>query len=284
MGIADSHEIIRQRIVAALERGTVPWRKPWNANGIGGLPMNFATKKAYRGVNILLLLAEGYASDAWLTYKQAQSIGAQVRKGEKSTPIFFWSIVDEKKSKDGKKHFFLKQHAVFNIAQCDGIEIPAAKPVPEFSAIESCEHIVAGYDGPPIVHGGNRAAYSPTLDRIMMPEKASFHSTAEYYSTLFHELAHSTGHSSRLNRKGIVDAISFGSHNYSEEELVAEFACAFLCGQAGIEDKTIDNSASYIKSWVKKFNDDPQVLMRAASAASKAADRILGVKRNDEGE
>jgi antirestriction protein ArdC len=154
----------------------------------------------------------------------------------------------------------------------------------EFTPIECCEQIVAGYKGAPeVTHGHTKAAYRPSADEVIMPSAERFHSNEEYYSTLFHEFTHSTGHKSRLARKGIVDAdASFGDDKYGREELVAEMGAAFLCGHAGIEASTIDNSASYLAGWLKVIKGDPKLIVQAAGAAQKAADLILGTTWDDE--
>lgn len=277
------YEVVTERIIAALEKGVVPWRMPWRRRGASNIPKNLHSKKEYRGVNIFLLGAQGYASPWWLSYKQCAAKGGQVRKGEKSTPVIFWKVTDSKTkvTKSGKpeKQFILRYYNVFNVAQCDGLDVPEEPKVGDeltFNPIEECERIVLSYKTiPAIDHGGSRACYSPTFDRVHMPDKETFNSVEEYYSTLFHELIHSTGHEKRLNRDGIMNPIRFGSHDYSFEELVAECGAAFLCAQAGIIDHTLDNSAAYIQSWIKKLKSEPKWLVEASSKAAKAADYIF---------
>jgi len=287
------YEIVTERIIAALEKGVVPWRMPWRTQGGSGLPKNLQSGKEYRGVNIFLLGAQGYASPWWVTYKQCTARGGQVRKGEKGTPVIFWKVGDHKtkvgKSGKPEKMFILRYYTVFNVAQCDGLDYPkeAVVEAPTFDPIEQCEKIVLAYKTlPKIEHGGGRACYSPSFDKVMMPEKESFGKREEYYSTLFHELTHSTGHESRLNRDGIMNPIRFASHDYSFEELVAECGAAFLCAHAGILDTTLDNSAAYISHWVSKLKSEPRWIVEASSKAAKAADYIMGdlVKKESESE
>ncbi len=272
------YEVITARILESLEKGVVPWRMPWRST----TPMNMVSKKAYRGVNVFLLSCGGYTSPYWLTFKQAKAKGGSVRKGEKATPCIFYSKIEDKKAApaaNGKSKTFgmLRYYQVFNVAQCDGIEIPVTDVVKEFNPIAECERIVSGWDKKPMIeHGGNRACYSPSADRISMPPQGAFGTPEEYYSTLFHEMTHSTGHLNRLNRKGITDAILFGSHNYSFEELVAECGAAFLCGNAGIVNATIDNSVAYIANWASKLKSDPKWIVDAAAQASRAAEHIMG--------
>lgn len=281
------YEVITDRILTMLKQGVVPWRQPWSVQGVEGMPKNLVSKKEYRGVNIFLLGAQRYASPYWLTYKQCTDLGGQVRKGAQGTPVIFWKITDKKdkgaptgKGKGkGDKSFILRYYTVFNVGQCDGLEVPELpKSDKVFNPIQECENLVKLYKTiPPVNHGGGRAFYSPDFDHIGMPEKESFHKSEEYYSTLFHELVHSTGHKDRLNREGITNPIQFASHNYSFEELVAECGAAFMCGRAGIENTTLENSAAYISHWVGKLRSEPKWIVDAASKAAKAVDYILGI-------
>jgi len=279
------YEIVTERILASLEKGVVPWRTPWRTS----YPKNLKSGKEYKGVNIFLLGMQMYASPWWLTYKQCAEMGGQVRKGEKSSIIVKWTIMEDKHgkvNKDGspKKFGFLRYFNVFNVSQCDGIDVPPAENISTPSdPIPTCERIIDGWaEKPAIVHGGNRACYNPSQDRISMPVRESFGKVEEYYSTLFHEMVHSTGHMSRLGREGITNPIKFASHSYSFEELVAECGASFLCAHAGIIDQTIDNSASYIASWVSKLKNNPKWIIQAANQASKAVDLIRGAKAEED--
>lgn len=276
----DIYGMVTERITAMLEAGTVPWRKPW-IGGTVGAPKNLKSGKAYRGVNVFILLCQSYPSSYWLTYKQAADMGGTVRKGEKGTPIVFWSFFDDKKN-PGKRAAFIRYSTVFNVAQCDGVKVPDA-PVPTVKGaaevIDAAEAIVANYLTPPTYHkGGSAAFYRPSEDAITMPTFESFTNPEEYYSTLFHEMGHSTGHHSRLDRSGVASTSFFGSHEYSKEELVAEMTAAFLSAEAGILMGTIENSAAYIASWLKRLKGDPKMFVQAAGEAQKAADLILGRK------
>lgn len=283
------YEIVTDRVLSDIAAHKVlTWRRPWRTSA----PKNLVSGKEYRGVNVFLLGMQMYATPYWLTYKQAADRGGQVRKGEKSSIVVKWVTGEDKRgktNKDGspKKFGFLRYFNVFNVAQCDGIEAPSSDILVPSEPIGACERIVDGWAGkPPIDHGGSRACYSPSLDRISMPVRDSFTKVEEYYSTLFHELTHSTGHASRLDRDGITNPIKFASHAYSFEELVAEMGAAFLCGHAGIVDHTIDNSVAYIQGWVSKLKSEPKWIVQAASLAQKASDLILGVgaKSEDVGE
>ncbi|MEO7300529.1 MAG: zincin-like metallopeptidase domain-containing protein [Verrucomicrobiota bacterium] len=279
----DVYQIVTDRIIQLLEAGTVPWQKPWK--GGNQAPQNFISRRVYRGINLFLLNATNYASPYWLTFKQVQSLGGSVRKGEKSFPVVFWKLFEEEVNGEQKKIPFLRYHSVFNTAQCDGLTVPS---LPEnngmFEPIEKCEQVVAGMPKAPVLkHHGGRACYSPPLDEISMPETHLFDSRERYYSTLFHELTHSTGHLSRLNRKEINEPIRFGSDPYSREELVAEMGAAFLCGHCEIENTIIDQSASYIQNWLEQLKNDRKLVVHAAAQAQKACDFILDVKLEDEG-
>ena len=271
------YEIITDQIVKALEAGTVPWRKPWRT--IAGMPCNFVSKRPYHGINVFLLAFSHYGSPWWLTYNQARKLGGNVRKGEHGMPIVFWKTFDSKTETDGngkpKKCWMLRYYRVFNVEQTDGIDYPKPEMI-DHDPIPLCESVVDGWDDKPeIIHGGSRACYSDKQDRISMPEMGLFDPVAEYYSALFHEFGHATGHKNRLDR----DASGcFGSRQYAVEELCAEMAAAMLCGFCGIESKTLDNSASYIASWLERIKGDPKLVVTAASKAQKAADMILGDK------
>lgn len=280
-------EIVTQRIIAALESGTASWRRPW----VGGdcAPRNIDSPKTpYRGSNFFFLSMMNHPSPYYLTFKQIVKKGGRIKEGEekKYTPIIFWSVFDKKDAKGNvleDKGFSLRFYNVWNLSQIDGIEAPKRDNDVEhtFTPVDAAEAIVKGYEGAPqviTVKGGDRACYEPVIDTVMMPSAPQFACSDEYYSTLFHEFAHSTGHRSRLNRPEIQDYVGFGSHSYSKEELVAEMTAAFLCAESGIDNSTIDNSAAYIASWLKALKNDPKMIIEAASKAQKAADHILGRK------
>lgn len=271
------YQTITDRIIAELESGNVPWRKPW----AGGNPVNLASKKEYRGINVLLLGFQDFESPYWVTYRQAKTFGGHVNKGQKGTQIVYWHFsekeeITEAGEKETKRRAFLKAYTVFNTDQCSGLEIPTAKKAKKFNTIKACEKIVKGFKhAPEITFGGAQAYYSPLEDLIKLPQKKSFDGEAEFYSTLFHELTHSTGHKKRLNRSGVDGNSAFGTKVYSEEELIAEIGATFLCSQSEIENKTIENSAAYLRSWLKRLRNDSRLIVVAASAAQKAADLIL---------
>ena len=275
------YQVITDRILQSLSQGVVPWRKPW----VTATPKNLVSRKEYRGINVLLLGASSFESSYWLTFNQARSLGGTVKKGERGTPVVFWKPIEGRSGsashdQDGEerdRRFILRYFTVFNVAQCEGIQAPAVASRPAFDPIEECERLARGFaNGPRVEHGGSGACYLPALDLVRMPRGEAFSSSPEYYSTLFHELVHSTGAAHRLARKGVVDRTGFASHAYSQEELVAECGAAFLCAEAGISTATLDNSAAYIASWGTKLRSEPRWIVQAAGQAAKAADLILG--------
>ena len=270
---ADVYAIITDRIMAQLEAGTVPWRKPWTAKA--QMPKNLISGKTYRGINIFLLGCQNYESPFWLTFKQASDKGGKVRKGEKGSPCVFWSLVDvqDRETGDMKKLPFLRYYTVFNSSQIEGLEEVQTPEVTEEDSIPQ-EVIDNMQNRPEIRHGFTKACYIPSSDEIHMPDASKFTGTPEYYSTLFHEITHSTLHATRCNRR-LTGIVQFGDEEYSKEELVAEMGAAFLCGETGISTPVIENQASYIASWLKALKGDKKLIVNAAGAAQKAVDYIL---------
>ena len=271
------YEYVTDRITALLTQGTVPWHKPWKART--GLPRNFVSQKPYRGINVFLLIAMSYESPLWLTFRQALQLGGSVRKGEKACPVVFWKQlkIEDKASGEPQTIPLLRYYHVFNVTQCDGLKIgtePVEAPV---NGIIKPEEIVANMPQPPVIkHGMTRAYYSPREDCVGLPPRERFERMEDYYSTIFHELVHSTGHEKRLKRATLAEHNGFGSDPYCKEELIAEMGAVFLCGQAEISERTIDNSAAYINGWLERFRDDKMLLVQAAAQAQKATDFILG--------
>ena len=278
----DIYQHVTNRFITSLEEGVVPWRKPWG--GVGGFYKSLSSGNPYRGINQILLAVagdDGYTSPWWGTYQEIARREGQVRKGEKSTQIVFWGKAKSKEvnPKTGNKdeYFLMRYFNVFNAEQAEGLVLPVDETEEvHHDPIETAEAIAEGYPSPPSKRvGGDRACYSPSSDTITVPDHSAFDVNEEYYSTLFHELAHSTGHETRLKREGITDFDAFGSHQYSKEELVAEIGAAFLCAHAGIEQETLDNSTSYINSWLSRLKNDKRMVVQAAQQAQKAADHIL---------
>jgi antirestriction protein ArdC len=220
-----------------------------------------------------------YDSNYWLTFNQAAGLKGNVKKGEKGTPVIFWKFLEIEK--DGEKDHIplLRYYTVFNVLQCEGIDYPRPEAVTEFKAIDNAESLIKGFINPPKIQhsitGG--AFYSPSQDLINLPNRELFNSPPEYYCTAFHEMTHSTGHESRLDRFDKNSPARFGGQDYSKEELIAELGAAMLCGISGIS-VTLENSAAYIQSWLKALKDDKTLIVYASGKAQKAADHIRNIK------
>lgn len=279
----NTYSKITERIIRLLEKGIVPWHKPWK--GTQGIPRNLVSDKEYRGINVFVLSAaaieRGFDAPYWLTYRQARQRRGYVKKDEKGEAIVFWNWreVEDEETGIKKKMPFLRCYTVFNVEQCEGIEYPQPEETPlnEFQAIKQCEQVVSNMPAPPqIRHGGTKAYYRSNDDLVSMPKKQRFESSEKYYSTLFHELVHSTGHLSRLNRKAVARLSAFGSAQHSREELIAEIGAAFLCGHCAIENKTLENSTAYVNAWLRELKQDKRLVVFAAANAQKAVDYVLG--------
>lgn len=298
MGSESTYQRITDSILRHLERGVVPWRQPWESRATGAPPRN-VRGTPYRGVNVVLLRAQamacGYTSPVWLTFRQARQLGGHVRRGEKGAPVVFRRFVERGErveEADGETRERIRRvplarlYHVFNVAQTEGTGLSAEAPerAPEPERIAAAEARVAAYPDPPrIEEGGDRAFYVPSRDLIQLPKREQFHAPERRYSTLLHELAHSTGHARRLAREGITDRILFGSHTYSFEELVAELAAAMLCGVAGIDAATVEASAAYVDHWRRRLSEEPRLILRAAAQAQRAADWIQGLAQPAQG-
>lgn len=274
----DVYQEVTDRITAQLEQGIIPWHKPWIVSG-KACAISRSTGKAYSLLNQLILGKPG----EYATFAQIQKEGGRVKKGEKAAQVVFWrwlDVEDEEKSGEMKKIPLLKSFAVFHIDQCEGLkpkhDTTAAAQTLEPDA--AADAIISDYltrSGVKLVHQeGDRAYYRPSTDSVTLPTLAQFKELAEYYSTAFHELTHSTGHSSRLNR--LTKTACFGSEDYSKEELVAEIGAAALVNHVGLEtSSSFRNSAAYVQSWLKALRDDKRLIVSAAGQAEKACNLIL---------
>lgn len=266
-------EEVADAILEMLDQGTVPWRKPWDSTR----PENAITGKAYRGFNSVWLAIRGFGSPYWAGFKQWKQRKCTVRAGQHGSKIFI-PIIRKWKDADGEDEVRcvgFRTGTVFNAEQVEGGDIPVVEER-DHDAIAACEQVVAGMPNRPEMRADtDRAYYVPSTDTVHVPLLGQFHTAEGYYSTVFHELAHATGHKSRLDR----DLSSYATHAYSKEELVAEFAAAMLCGHTGIDPATLENSAAYIATWRKRLSADKSIVVKAASAAQRAADHILGVDK-----
>lgn len=290
------YEEVTQKIIAHLEKGNVPWCRPFHSDAINQFPTNMSTGQRYSGINIVLLLAEEYYYPYWATFNQIKKMNGKVKKGSSATEIVYTNYIIRHKDtgekisiqdfraldKETRKLYrvskFLKFHYVFNIEQTD---IDPAEFIPEnpmIHPIEACENVLEGYiDKPTIKHFTGDPSYSVIQDLVRMPKLEHFYSAEGFYSTLFHELIHSTGHQKRLDRPTLTDIrAAFGSETYSLEELVAEIGSGFLNYHTGIFDKTVQNSSAYLSGWIQALKADHTIILKAASQAGKAYDYIIG--------
>lgn len=287
----DMYQVITDRVIERLEQGELSWRKTWSSYG---LARNYVSGKIYRGINMLLMnLFTPHSIPYYLTFKQAQELGGNVRKGAKAQQVFYFNIIfkdangqtisreqAEAIGEGAKVIKFLKYYNVFNVEDIEGIDFKfdEVRLLPH-EKIERCEQVLNAYPKPPqyVERDKGGAYYSPEEDLINMPPIEQFETAEAYYATRFHESIHSTGHPSRLNREGVAQFDKFGSERYSLEELVAELGASFLCGLTGIDhEPIIENTAAYIQGWLKKLKDDKQFIFKAAAEAQKAVDFIVG--------
>ncbi len=293
----DIYQIVTDQIISALEKGIVPWKRTWDAST--GSPRSIHGRP-YSGMN-QLLLAVSCAANSWkhpifITMNEANKLGGMVRKGEKSTMVVFWKTSVPSEYKDNPSacprnelRWMLRYYRVFNIHQIENLPLSCYPSSEDAKArttdpIPACEDIVANMPGrPEIIHRGSQPCYVPAKDIVIMPEMADFHAPESYYATLFHELVHSTGHASRLNREDAF-AGKFGSEPYAKEELVAELGASFLAAKAGIAPCTIENATAYIGGWLKKLKEDKRFIVSASARAQKAAEFISRTIHREEEE
>lgn len=296
-GKFDAAQAITDEIIALLGKGTIPWRQPWKIAG-GGVPLRH-NGEAYRGINAFLLglraAVTGYGAPSWMTFQQAKSLGASVRKGERSSVVVYYGTAGMKPEADDVRgaeggevdassacRRFLKNYRVFNVEQIEGLD-PDWYPEPE-SPSESGPDPIPELDaffasiGADVVFGGDRACYVPSLDRIHMPPLERFESASLMYSTLAHEHCHWTGADHRLDR-GFGES-RFGNDAYAQEELVAEIAAALLGQRMGFLSDHIENHAAYLNSWLKTLRGDKRFLFKAAGHAQRAVDFLIDASGN----
>lgn len=279
------YESVTAKIIEALERGVIPWRKPWQ--GSSSLPCNALSKRAYHGINLLLLGLAPYRDHRWLTFRQAGEIGGHVKPGERSSIAIFWKRWDidqvDRLTGQTKRETIplLRQYHLFNVEQCVGLDLPPLELADRFEPherIQQAEALAQSMLNPPgIAEGGNSAYYRPADDLVQVPPIGAFLTPDAYYATLFHELGHATGHETRLNRPGVTATIQFGSGDYSREELIAELTSAFCCAALGLDNSLNEDAASYIQGWLKRLRGDPKVVIAASTQGQRAADYIRGL-------
>lgn len=270
----DIYQAITDRIIAELEKGNIPWSRPWVS---ARAAVKHGSGEPYSLLNQLLLNRPG----EYLTFKQVQQEGGKVKKGEKASMVVFWKWIEQKneETEEVKQIPFLRYYSVFHIDQCEGIAPKHMKELPNVvDPNEEAEKVISSYvdrSGVHLIHEENNSAYyQPASDTVVLPMVEQFKSTAEYYSTAFHELTHSTGHESRLNR--LTRVAAFGNDDYSKEELVAEIGSATIMNMVGLETEgSFRNSAAYVQNWLKALKGDKRMIVSAAGKAEKAVDLIL---------
>ena len=281
------YQIVTDQIIELLKQGTVPWRASWNGNRVA---INAISNRAYSGINPFILnqaaLKNEYTDNRWLTFRQAQKLGGHVKKGEKAITVVFWKPVEIRaentENGDGvatiREVPVLRYYNLFNVSQCENLAIEPVETTrrSDLNPSVQAESIVTLMPNPPKIAKGLKACYNYRLDTVTIPPVHLFDNIAGYYSTLFHELVHSTRHATRTGRD---TTIPKGQHDerYSKEELIAEMGAAMLCGTVGIENQTIQSSAAYIQHWLENLQNDSRMVIRAASKAQKAVDFILGL-------
>ncbi|GAA4506496.1 hypothetical protein GCM10023172_35750 [Hymenobacter ginsengisoli] len=282
----DVYQIVTDRVIAALEAGQIAWRKPWHA--AYGLPRNYVSGRAYTGINAFLLHLVG-GTPFFLTFRQAKELGGNIRKGAKGMPVIYYNVTTrtDKQTGEEEKTPFIKYYTVFSVDDVEGVDIvlPEQPKDRAHEPLAAAEALVANWATcPRIEHGGGQAYYAPGPDFVNVPRPETFVSGEAYYSTLFHELTHATGHASRLDRPDLAEALRpSGRAGYAREELTAEMGAAFLCGHAGLDPSaTLENTAAYLQFWLEQLRGDKKLVVQAASRAQRAAEFILGTAGGDD--
>jgi antirestriction protein ArdC len=291
----DLYQAVTDKIVKALEKGSAPWRRTWT---IYGLPKNYASGHHYCGINQILMLMTDHKIPYFMTFKQAKQLGGKVKKGSKSEKVYYFNFAY--KDEDGKnltpqqkaeydrlgKDYmiipFLKQFSVFNIEDIEGIEFDAPElQLQEHEKIQKCEDIISGMKSRPdiLTVNPNQPYYNKQRDYVNMPDMRQFNSSEAYYCTLYHEIAHSTGHPKRLNREGIRMESRYGTTRYGVEELISEMTACFVCSKCGIlAEEILSNSTSYLASWLNSIKKDKKFIFKVVADAHRAANYILNKK------
>lgn len=291
----DIYSQVTDRIISLLQQGVVPWKSPYLSKV--GLPRNFSTGRAYQGINIFLLGCQRFTSPYFLTFLQAKELGGYVRKGERGSMVVKYGTYQKAEghnsqgaADEAETRRYLKSYTVFHASQVEGVEFPKLEDLPDLPITDKTARARAIVEGMPLApeirEGSAVPCYRKRTDSVHMPERGFFTSEEAYYAVLFHELVHSTGHSSRLARPSLLENKGMHAEEdtsrkvYAEEELVAEMGASFLTAQAGIIEGELENSAAYLQSWITalKSKDAKGWIIRAASQAQKAANFILNIQ------
>jgi antirestriction protein ArdC len=297
----DLYREITDKLVAIIEQGVNPWHRTWSQYGPA---RNYVSGRMYTGINFILMNCAPFPIPYFMSFKQIKENGGHVRKGAKGQMVIYFNVYfkDAENRKISKEDAraraqkgeavqvlkFIKYYTVFNVADIEGIqfEFPEVK-LQQHEKIQRCERIYEQMPQHPEILNvkADHAYYHPEHDFINMPEIGQFETPEHYYATLFHELTHSTGHASRLNREGVTKPGTFGSAQYSREEIIAEIGASFLCAQAQIDNKSLnDNNAAYLAGWLKVLKEDSTFIFTAAAEAQKAADYILNHRQAEAAE
>ena len=287
----DVYSRVTDRIIADLEKGVRSWMKPWNAGHTAGKitrPLRH-NGTPYQGINILMLWGEaldkGYSAPIWMTYNQAQELGAHVRKGQQGSLVVYANKITRTETGEGGEEIekqipFMKGYSVFNVEQIEGL--PAhyydkpENPLPLAERLDHAERFIAS-TGAIIGHGGDKAYYAPARDIVQMPPFEAFKDKESYYATILHELTHWTSHKTRLDRS--FNAKRFGDNGYAREELVAELGAAFLSADLGITPEVREDHAAYLAHWLKALKEDSRAIFSAAAHAQRAADFLQALQK-----
>lgn len=270
------YEVINSMIMEKLRNGKMPWKQTWSNFGPA---RNYVSKKPYRGINALTLNNTDFEYPLYMTFLQVKELGGHIKRGSKSIEVIYWGSLEFENDDHVKRIPFLRYYNVFIVDCIDGIELKLPERYVN-DPIDACETIVKDMPSKPrIEHGGDEPHYNRREDKVKIPHRENFILSDEYYATLFHELAHSTGHESRLNREECMKSSVYGSRDYCKEELVAEIATCFLCGEARITNSIIDNSSAYIQFWLERLTymlkEDNKAFVRASALAQKATDFVM---------
>ena len=284
MSKKDIYQEITNQIISDLKNGNPVWEKPWE-KGFMGFPVNVSSNSFYSGINTVILWHRqsklGADSSQWLTFRQAQNLGGHIKKGEKAICIIFYKkiTVEDKDTEEEKTIPIIKAYPVFNLSQCEGLDHLKKLPVEKDQAFkdkEQAEELIKASKAQIIMAAFDTAGYEQKEDKILIPKKSQFKTEKGFYSTMFHELSHWTGHPSRLNRK---INNKFGSKDYAFEELVAEISASFLCCHLGFHYST--QHSAYVKDWIKVLKEDKKAIFKASSLAQKATEFILNFKKEE---
>lgn len=268
------YDILVDQIIEKLESGVVPWSKPWSTQK----PANYITGKAYRWLNKLILMLNSFTDNRYLTAKQIKALWWSIKKWAKSSKIYYYKTIESEEDDSKNNYSFIKYYSVFNITQTNWIDYKSNSwndVLTENTKLNKARNIVINYKNKPMFKTGLNASYDVLSDIVTLPMLSKFKSKWEYYSTLFHELIHSTWNPSRLNRFWMLDKEYFWSKNYSKEELIAELWTMFLCLESWIDNSTLDNSKNYTAWWLKYIKWNKKELISASMQAEKATDYIL---------